>query len=314
MRVLVVDDDPIFRGLFCGVLRHNDISELESVASGPEALRLVERYDGDFDCIFVDIEMPEMNGVELVRHLRKLDPRGNSQIVMVTAMQDRQYVDDAFTAGALDYITKPLDALEFKIRLASIRRNYEARLQEAAIRIQLYAADGAKHRIDFEDAVALPEVTGLITLDALRNYLKIIARPRYAMSQRIGIQVENAPNIYVRTGDEEFLDIMADVAETCLEKMSLQNCMMAYVGSGEFITVSSDFHLRQTEDMESAINGGLDAYMGHYSIDFVPTVRIGEPVRGSFFSRQPIDDIIAETLYSARVRPLNKPAWKKWIA
>ena len=133
MKILAVDDDPIFRAAFEAVLRHHDINDFAMASSGQEALKLVGQEAVPFDCIFVDIQMPEMNGIELTGILRAMDPERRSQIVMVTGMSGRQFIDQAFMAGAVDYTTKPLDDLEFKTRLASIRRVHESRLRAAAI-------------------------------------------------------------------------------------------------------------------------------------------------------------------------------------
>lgn len=303
MKILAVDDDPIFRAAFEAVLRHHGIEDFEMAASGQEALRLVSRQAVPFDCIFVDIQMPEMNGIELTGILRAMDPEGRSQIVMVTGMSGRQYIDQAFMAGAVDYITKPLDSLEFKTRLASIRRVHDSRLRAAAIQDQLEEVTSHQHQFDFEDAETPPDVKGLISFTALRNYLKAIGRPRYAMSQRIGLSVENAANIYVRTNDEEFLDIMADVAEVIVDTLKSQNLLVAYAGCGEFIAVTSAIHLASQEQLESQINTALEAYQETYLINCAPVVRVGKPTRGSFFSRRTIDESIEETLISARARP-----------
>ncbi|MBY6154204.1 response regulator [Vannielia litorea] len=303
MKVLAVDDDPIFRAAFEAVLRHHDIADLDMAASGQEALRLVSTQTVPFDCIFVDIQMPEMNGIELAGILRAMDPEGRTQIVMVTGLSDRQYIDQAFMAGAVDYITKPLDALEFKARLSSIQRVHESRLRANAVQEQLAAATNLQHQIDYEDALTPPDVKGLISYMALRNYLKAIGRPRYALSQRIGICVENAANIFVRTNDEDFLDIMADVGEVIVETLKSQNLMVAYAGSGEFIAVSSAIYLASPEQLESQINTALEAYQEAYLIDAVPIVRVGKAMRGSIFARRSIDEGIDEALLSARARP-----------
>ncbi|MCO6384635.1 MAG: response regulator [Vannielia sp.] len=303
MKTLTVDDDPIFREAFEAVLRHHDVTDIQSAASGQEALRIVSQQVVPFDCIFVDIQMPEMDGIELVGILRAMDPEGHSQIVMVTGMSGRQHIDQAFMAGAVDYITKPLEPLEFKTRLASIVRLHEGRRHNAAIQEQLKAATSQQHRYDFEDAETPPDVTGLISFTALRNYLKAIGRPRYAMSQRIGITVENAASIYVRTNDEEFLDIMGDVAEVIVDTLRGNQLLLAYAGSGDFLAVTTATHMASPDRIENQINTALEEFQETYLTNCCPVVRVGKPTRGSFFSRRSIDETIEETLLGARTRP-----------
>ncbi|SIN84042.1 response regulator [Vannielia litorea] len=305
MKVLIVDDDPVFRQAFEAVLRSQDIRELCVAESGAEALRIVNGRDDSFDCIFVDIQMPEMDGIELTSILKSLDRTGETQIVMVTGMYDRQYIDKAFMAGADDYITKPLEPIEFRARMSSIRRVHESRNQTAAMQSQLSEAASRQHQFDFEDPITPPDVNGLISYNALRNYLKAIGRPRFAMSQRVGFCVENAANIYVRTTDEEFLDIMADVAEVIVDTLKVHNMVLAYAGCGDFIAVTTAAPMVSADQLESMINGALEEYQETYLNNCFPIVRAGKPGRGSFFSRRNIDEAIEDTINSARARSIG---------
>lgn len=302
MKILAVDDDPVFRQTFEAVLRMHDIQDLHLAESGAEALRIVQAQEEKFDCIFADIQMPGMDGIELAGTLRALDPSSETQIVMVTGMSGRSSIDKAFMAGADDYITKPLEPMEFKARMASIQRIHATKLQAAAMQSQLNAATSRQHEVDFEDPIIPPEVEGLISYKALRNYLQAIGRPRYALSQRIGFSIENAANIFVRTTDEEYLDILADVAEVIQAALKTRNVMLAYAGSGDFVAVAPAGPMAAADHLESEINATLEDYANTYLLNCFPVVRVGKPARGSFFSRRAIDDTLEDTISAARAR------------
>ena len=71
MRILLVDDDPVFTELICANLHEwgfDDISHAESAAA---AIELVENQRIPFDCFLIDIEMEQMDGIELCAVLRK---------------------------------------------------------------------------------------------------------------------------------------------------------------------------------------------------------------------------------------------------
>ena len=103
-KVLIVDDEPDF----CDALRDFLRSKGFKVAialSGEEALRAYMQEKPDV--VLLDIRMPGMDGLETLRELKVLDPGANA--IMVTAIEDDEFVKRAMVEGALDYITKPVD-------------------------------------------------------------------------------------------------------------------------------------------------------------------------------------------------------------
>jgi CheY-like chemotaxis protein len=91
--VLVVDDEPANLGTFRRMFR--DHCEVSLASSGAEAIALVRTRR--FDCALVDYAMPEMNGVELLKHLADLRPE--MARALLTAHFDRADVLDARTSG-----------------------------------------------------------------------------------------------------------------------------------------------------------------------------------------------------------------------
>ncbi len=302
MKILAVDDDPVFGAILETVLRYHGFSDVTVVDSGPKALKLVQSAHPKFDCIFVDIKMPEMDGIELTGILRAIDPSRRTQIVMVTAMSERQHIDRAFLAGADDYISKPLDEMEFKVRLASIARIEAERQRNLAMQQALTSANQRQHLIEFEDALTLPDRAGTIPYAALRNHFKTISRLRHPMRQGIGISVENAANIFVRTTDAEFAAAMASVAEEILETFKGAETLLAYAGAGDFIFMTGPAVLPSPEAFEAQINTALQGKADLFSPDCLPVVHVGKVAGTSFFSRRSLDEIIETALQSARSR------------
>ena len=120
MRILAVDDDPVFLMLLQHVLASLGYRDLICVNSGSEALALLRDPRHKFDCLLLDIEMPGMNGIELCRRVRALPSRNDLPIVMITAMKSIEFVEPAFRAGANDYVHKPIDELEMQTRLRMV--------------------------------------------------------------------------------------------------------------------------------------------------------------------------------------------------
>jgi sigma-B regulation protein RsbU (phosphoserine phosphatase) len=113
--LLIVDDEELNReGLARHLQRHG--YEVTGARNGREAIVLLgERR---FDLVLLDIMMPGMNGLEVLKFLRRVDSLLDLPIIMVTARGDSQDVVEALELGANDYLTKPLD---FPIVLARIR-------------------------------------------------------------------------------------------------------------------------------------------------------------------------------------------------
>lgn len=115
--VLLVDDDPVLRETASIYLGLGGFS-VTCVASGAEALTILEHEA--FNILLLDCEMPEMNGLELLRNLRDRGYLARCAVMMVTSRDDIQAIDRAFELGAIDFTTKPVNwrLLQYEMRLA----------------------------------------------------------------------------------------------------------------------------------------------------------------------------------------------------
>jgi signal transduction histidine kinase/DNA-binding response OmpR family regulator len=117
--VLIVDDERHNRELLEVLLRPEGFLLL-SAASGEEALAMVARQAPDL--ILLDVMMPGMDGYEVARRI-KSDPATKSiPVIMLTALDDRNARMLGLTAGAEDFLTKPLDRAELSVRVRNLLR------------------------------------------------------------------------------------------------------------------------------------------------------------------------------------------------
>ena len=120
LRALVVDDEPLARSNLLVLLRRDP--EVESVGewgSGLEAVQEIRRAKPDL--LFLDVEMPECDGFDVLELLGSDLP---TAVVFVTAYD--QYAIRAFEAGALDYLLKPFDNLRFERALSRAKERVAA--------------------------------------------------------------------------------------------------------------------------------------------------------------------------------------------
>src|SRR5436309_6738300 len=113
--ILIVDDEELNRdGLARRLQRHN--YDVAVAASGREAIECLGGRP--FDLVLLDIMMPGMNGLEVLKFLRRVDSLIDLPIIMVTAKGESEDMVEALELGANDYVTKPLD---FSVVLARVR-------------------------------------------------------------------------------------------------------------------------------------------------------------------------------------------------
>ncbi len=102
MRVLVVDDEEQVAELLAIVIR-GEGNEAHVALSGAEALRVLESTA--FDGVFLDLKMPDMDGLEVLSRLRELHP--GVPVVVLSGHADEQHIREAEALGAVDVVHKP---------------------------------------------------------------------------------------------------------------------------------------------------------------------------------------------------------------
>lgn len=97
-----------------------------SVTYFKDGVELLENYKGQCDVVFADIDMPYMNGLATIRKLRLMD--ANVPVIFVTNMA--QYAIDGYEVNALDFIVKPVEYFNFKLKLKKALRYGESANQK----------------------------------------------------------------------------------------------------------------------------------------------------------------------------------------
>ncbi len=102
LRVLIVDDEDDFRETIVKRLNARKIQS-EGAASGVKALDVLANKD--FDVIVLDVKMPDMDGIETLRHIKKMKPE--IEVIMLTGHASVEFGLKGMQLGAFDYVMKP---------------------------------------------------------------------------------------------------------------------------------------------------------------------------------------------------------------
>ncbi len=298
MKILSVDDDPIFLEIMKAELTNLGYSDVIQVDSGEKALLAIDQNTEGFDCFLLDIDMPGMDGVTLCERLRSNPQTQDSTVIMVTARTEMESVDRAFSVGATDYLNKPLDSLELRGRLKSAEAF--ARLRRQKITSSLGPAHALE--FDFKEAIRLDPTAGCIEYVAMQNFILKLGAMQMFNRVALGVHIKNADALYAGMSREEFRDTLSDVAEVIVDALGTCPKVMSYAGSGDFVLLLDRVRVFDPLQIADAMTTALMPLGEWYSsLDFsVPTLQLGEPISRKFFNFFALDDVLEQAIESAQ--------------
>jgi len=117
-KILIVDDEEEILAFMARFLKRLDIDSITAI-SGEEAIELYKK--NTFDCVLLDIHLGGMSGVEVLKNLKKMDPKVKAMIITGNICSDLK--TDVHNLGVLDYIQKPIDLSDFKEKILTYINN-----------------------------------------------------------------------------------------------------------------------------------------------------------------------------------------------
>lgn len=131
-RILVVDDEESIRE-FLDIMLRKEGYEVTCVEDGQKAIDILKKKS--FDLLISDLQMPNVTGIELLKHCREMYP--DLLFMMITAFGTAESAVEAMKMGAYDYITKPFKIDEVRINIANALRSRNLEVENRVLRKEL---------------------------------------------------------------------------------------------------------------------------------------------------------------------------------
>lgn len=168
LNCIAVDDEPLALGLICSFIEKTPFLHLKSsFSSGIKAMEVL--HEEQIDLIFLDIQMPDLTGIQMARLLEGQPGSGKPRVIFTTAFNN--FALEGYKVDALDYLLKPFDYEEF-LKAANKARAYAELLRNATPSVS--AADQEEYIfLKVEYQLVRVAIKDIIYIEGLKDYVKV---------------------------------------------------------------------------------------------------------------------------------------------
>ncbi|MFV8464367.1 LytR/AlgR family response regulator transcription factor [Flavobacterium sp. LB1P62] len=174
LKCIAVDDEPLALQIIVSYIEQTpSLALVGQFSNAIEALKAI--HEQDIDLIFLDIRMPDINGIELAKIVEQYRVKGNLRIIFTTAFD--QYALDGYKVDALDYLLKPFSFVDFSKSVAKalgyfdLIRNPEQEIRKFSPPIP--EAEVAYIYLKFEYQLVRIAVDDIIYVESMKDYVKV---------------------------------------------------------------------------------------------------------------------------------------------
>tara|TARA_R110002051_G_scaffold76595_1_gene139989 strand:+ start:469 stop:1608 length:1140 start_codon:yes stop_codon:yes gene_type:complete len=240
MKILIVDDDQFALDILQTVLIAANYDDVTSANSAECALDIISSAPAAYECIFLDIRMPGMDGIELCKVIRDMPAYRFIPIIMITVVTDQNSINLAMAAGATDYVTKPFRGLELgaRLRSASAFANMLRLNQKEVERSQRFAKQlDAFLAHDLHTPIPLEVRDGVVSDLQMENGLLKLP-DGFSGLELVAIAISNIREVFKNLAESEFRGFLNEVAGHVLSTFGNRSCKIAYFGNGTFVVIA----------------------------------------------------------------------------
>lgn len=140
MKILIVEDDPVLSELLREYLQQLDHERVQVCLAAREAFTAIK--EDIYDCAFVDLRLPDMDGLQLLEIFKKQDP--TLPIVMMSGYPTMVYTIEAMRKGASDFLTKPFTLQDMALALERVTKERRLLLENLSLKLECQAREQLK--------------------------------------------------------------------------------------------------------------------------------------------------------------------------
>ncbi len=306
MRLLAVDNDPQALEMLPKIFRQARLPNVTLASSGRAALDLIENPDLEFDVLLLDIMMPEMDGIELCKRIRQIKRYRDTPILMLTSTMTNGRIENAFAAGANDYITKPFEVKDIVMRVR-VAQKMASRAAKTHIldpnHVQRDAKEGI-HPFSISEPLRLTDRPQLIMPFALGNYLSQLSRRRLDNCTIFALRMTGIGLLYGSAKTYEFAFGLSQIVHATSQSIDSGRLLMSYQGDGTFICISQMDAPPAWPEVEEHIQDRLleDARILENGWPMGLEIAVGHPITPNASSNQRVKKTFERALERAKCR------------
>lgn len=258
MKILAVDDDESILTLLNHALVSSGRHDVTTAVSAKSALETIGRSEQSFDCLLIDIQMPEIDGIQLTECIRRTPGYERPPVLMLTAMHEKVYLDRAFWAGATDYVTKPFDLSDLNARISDAEAMTREKVHSGT---EVYRQQNVRWvrgiaRDDKPDqAIASSKINTLISYSEFDNYVLELARRPNCKAIALAVKMADpSANRHAEASSEEFATMLRNFVTCTSAALADSQCTFSYRGNGTLLCVMAQEPGMPSELIEREIN------------------------------------------------------------
>lgn len=264
--ILIIDDADEMQLLLCTMLQQEGYENVRIAASFDAARPYLEERTPagrcPYDLILLDLMMPQVDGIEACRRIRADQALDDTPIIVITAKTGSQELEEAFLAGAMDFIRKPIDRVELMARLRSALRlkheldtvkDHERKLIELTTQLQ-----EANQRL--ERLSTLDGLTGIPNRRAFDDFLHLELRRAARKGHPVSLILMDID--FFKSYNDHYGHLAGDtclvaVAQSIARLAKRPGDLAARYGGEEFALVVADTPMESAQHLATMVQEGL---------------------------------------------------------
>jgi CheY-like chemotaxis protein len=256
-----VDDDPLQLRVLSSYLGNSGFPDITTAESAESALKIISESFEPFDVFLLDIRMPGMDGISLCRNICSLPGYSDATVIMISSLKDKSQIQEAFHAGAVDYVIKPFDVLELKtrIRMSATVLRYRDEAAKTQERFNTFYAEviGPERQAD-PGPTPIFGIASFVDYVVLCNLMLQTPLTRTFSVNAFAVRINAFDNLVESWNLAEQYQLLQEVAKVLSDSLAAQSYFISYIGNGIFVCASHKYDHMEMIDFTDTLRLNIE--------------------------------------------------------